>query len=136
MSQNQAPSQFEQVVMVALPPKVEQRFTTAVRKALGAVELVKLEIEDLSNGLPDLTSSLVVLVHGAGDHDGVEELKRLRSRGVDSGVLLLAQGAPSLEAEVDGLGPVGTLSVNGFRRGALANCLRALGTEVEEARKA
>ena len=39
MSQTQS-SRFDQVVMVAVPPKLEQRFTPAVRKALGKVEVL------------------------------------------------------------------------------------------------
>ena len=119
MSQNQSSSRFDRVVMVALPPKVEQRITAAVRKALGKVEVVKIDESDLSNGLPDLQHSLLVMAHGVGDLNAVEALKGLRQRGVEAGVLLLANGrATGLEEEIADLGPVTTLSVSGFRRAA------------------
>ncbi|MEE2778261.1 MAG: hypothetical protein VYE73_16030, partial [Acidobacteriota bacterium] len=132
MNQKQAASRFEQVVMVAVPPRVEQRFTSAVRKALGKVEVIRLEEADLSNGLPDLDRSVVVMAHGMGDMDAVAALNSLRNRGVGAGVLLLANGrSQGLEEELVGLAPVSTFSVSSFRKTALVNCLKSLSAEVK-----
>jgi myosin protein heavy chain len=132
MSQKEISSHFDQVVLVSLPARVEQRFTPAVRRVLGQVEVTSATEGDLSNGLAQVERALFVLNQAKEEDNGLDLLKGLRERGVATPVLLLANGkGTDLESELDDLAPALTFPANGFRKAALSRCLKRLGSEVE-----
>ena len=126
MSGKHTNRQFDQVVLVSVPKKLEQKIAPALEASLGEIDLLHLESAELSNGLPDLSRSLVVVPHGLDNTDGVAIIEGLRQREVRSPVLLLAADPNGLAAEtVAGLGSVTAFPATGFKKDALENCLRA-----------